>query len=143
MVKRNGDLPDSDVGFYSGVIESIFSAAQTLVLIFWGRLADKIGRKPVLIYSLCGTAVGPALFGIATSIPQMMLFRCLGGVFSGSGLIIRTMIGDHTTPETQATAFSWFAVASNIGIFLGPIIGGSLADPAAQYPSVFGGVAFF
>lgn len=143
MVQRNGNLPESDVGFYSGIIESIFSATQTVVLIFWGRLADRVGRKPILIYSLCGLAIGPALFGVATSIGEMILFRCIAGVFSGSSLIIRTMIGDHSTPETQAVAFSWFAFAGNVGIFLGPIIGGVLADPVNQYPGLFGGNVFF
>ncbi|KAG8425978.1 hypothetical protein J3459_008577 [Metarhizium acridum] len=122
MVKRNGNLPDSDVGFYSGLIESIFSATQTVVLIFWGRLADKVGRKPILIYSLCGLTIGPALFGLATSIGEMILFRSIAGVFSGSSSIIRTMIGDHSTPETQAVAFSWFAFAGNVGIFLGQLL---------------------
>lgn len=143
MVARNGNLPVSDAGFYSGLIESLFSATQMVVLIFWGSLADRVGRKPVLIYSLIGMAVGPALFGMASSIWQMILFRCLAGVFSGSSLIIRTMIGDHSTPETQAVAFSWFALAGNVGIFLGLLIGGVLADPANQYPGLFGGVKFF
>ncbi|PNY29727.1 peptide/nitrate transporter [Tolypocladium capitatum] len=143
MVARNGRLPDSDVGFYSGLIESLFSATQMVVLIFWGRLADRVGRKPVLVYSLVGMAVGPALFGMASSIWEMILFRCLAGVFSGSSLIIRTMIGDHSTPETQAVAFSWFAFAGNVGLLLGPLIGGVLADPANQYPGLFGGVKFF
>ena len=143
MVARNGNLPESDVGFYSGLIESMFSATQMVVLIFWGILADRVGRKPILIYSLIGMAIGPVLFGMASSIWQMILFRCLAGLFSGSSLIIRTMIGDHTTPETQAVAFSWFAFAGNIGIFLGPLIGGLLADPASQYPGVFGGIKFF
>ncbi|KHN99733.1 Major facilitator superfamily domain, general substrate transporter [Metarhizium album ARSEF 1941] len=143
MVKRNGNLTDSDVGFYSGLIESIFSATQTVVLIFWGRLADKVGRKPMLICSLCGLTIGPILFGVATTIGEMILFRSLAGVFSGSSLILRTMVGDHSTSETQAVAFSWFAFAGNMGIFLGPIIGGALADPANQYPSLFAGIAFF
>ncbi|KAM5351127.1 hypothetical protein ACJ41O_003850 [Fusarium nematophilum] len=143
MVQRNGNLPDTDVGFYSGLIESLFSATQMVVLIAWGRLADRVGRKPVLVATLVGTAVGPALFGMARSIWQMILFRCLAGVFSGSGLVIRTMISEHSTPETQARAFSWFAFAGNLGIFLGPILGGALADPAHQYPGAFGHVRFF
>ncbi|ATY60607.1 Major facilitator superfamily transporter [Cordyceps militaris] len=138
MVRRNGHLAKSDVGFYSGLIESLFSVTQMSVLIVWGRLADRLGRKPVLVWSLAGLTVGPALFGLATSLPQTMLFRSLAGVFSGSTLIIRTMVSDHCTPATQARAFSWFAFAGNIGIFLGPLIGGVLADPAAQYPGVFG-----
>ncbi|KAF7563994.1 hypothetical protein G7046_g122 [Stylonectria norvegica] len=143
MVQRNGHLPDSDVGFYSGLIESLFSVVQMLVLIFWGRLADRIGRKPVLIYSLIGMSFGPALFGMAKTLWQMIAFRMLAGVFSGSSLIIRTMIAEHSTPETQARAFSWFAFAGNLGIFIGPILGGALADPAAQYPKAFKGLEFF
>ncbi|KAM4057236.1 major facilitator superfamily protein [Hirsutella rhossiliensis] len=143
MVQRNGGLPESDVGFYSGLIESVFSLAQMCCLLFWGRLADRVGRKPVLVYSLVGMAAGPALFGMASSIWQMLLFRCLAGVFSGSGLVVRTMIGDLSTPETQALAFSWFGFAGNVGIFTGPIIGGLLAEPAHNMPALFGDVDFF
>lgn len=143
MVQENGHLPDSDVGFYSGLIESLFSATQVVVLVFWGRLSDRIGRKPVLLYSLVGMAIAPALFGMSSSIGQMIFFRCIAGVFSGSGLIIRTMITEHSTIETQARAFSWFAFAGNVGIFIGPIIGGALADPVTQYPGAFKGWSFF
>ncbi|KAM3562572.1 hypothetical protein ARSEF4850_002708 [Beauveria asiatica] len=139
MVQRNGRLPPSDVGFYSGLIESLFSLAQMAVLIVWGRLADRLGRKRVLVWSLAGMAAGPLLFGLATTLPRMMAARCLAGVFSGSALIIRTMLSDHcAAPRAQARAFSWFAFAGNVGIFLGPAIGGALADPAAQYPALFG-----
>ncbi|KAL7792439.1 major facilitator superfamily domain-containing protein [Trichoderma ceciliae] len=140
MVQRNGNLPDSDVGFYSGLIESLFSATQMVVLYFWGYLADTIGRKPVLLWTLIGMTVATFFFTVATSIWQMILFRCIAGVFSGSGLVIRTMLSDHTTSETQAVAFSWFAFANNVGIFLGPIIGGALADPTEQFPGLFGGI---
>ncbi|OAA72314.1 Major facilitator superfamily transporter [Cordyceps fumosorosea ARSEF 2679] len=143
MVSRAGRLPASDVGFYSGLIESLFSAVQVCVLIAWGRLADRLGRRPVLLASLAGMAVGPALFGLATSIPQMILFRCVAGVFSGSTLIIRTMIADHCAGGGHGPrAFSWFAFAGNVGILIGPIIGGLLADPAEQYPGWFGGSTF-
>ncbi|KAL7911325.1 MFS general substrate transporter [Trichoderma velutinum] len=140
MVRRNGKLPKSDVGFYSGLIESLFSATQMVVLYFWGYLADTVGRKPVLLWTLIGMTVATFFFTVSTTIWQMILFRCIAGVFSGSGLIIRTMLSDHTTSETQAVAFSWFAFANNIGILLGPIIGGVLADPVEQFPGLFGGI---
>jgi MFS family permease len=143
MVQRNGHLPPADVGFYSGLIESLFSATQMFVLVAWGRLADRLGRKPVLVASLLGMAVGPALFGLSTTLGQMIAFRCLAGVFSGSSLIIRTMISEHSTVDTQARAFSFFSFGGNVGIFLGPLIGGALADPAEQYPAVFAGIPFF
>lgn len=143
MVQRNGNLAESDVGFYSGLIESLFSVIQVFVFILWGRLADSIGRKPVMIITLTGMIVGTMAYTMATTIPQMILFRCLAGVFSGSRLVMRTMLFEHCTPENEARAYSWFAFANNIGTTLGPIIGGVLADPIAQYPQTFKGVIFF
>lgn len=143
MVQENGHVIASDIGFYSGLIESLFSLTQAIVMIFWGRLADRIGRKPVLVFSLIGVTVATGLFGLAKSIPQMILFRCVAGVFAGTIVTIRTMIAEHSTPKTQARAFSWFAFSGNLGIFLGPLLGGALANPAVQYPGIFGGIRFF
>ena len=53
------------------------------------------------------------------------------------------MIGDHSTEATQAVAYGYFATAGNIGILVGPFVGGLLADVADQYPSVFKGIDFF
>ncbi|PFH63207.1 hypothetical protein XA68_16646 [Ophiocordyceps unilateralis] len=143
MVQRNGHLAESDVGFYSGLIESCFSLAQMVCLLFWARLADRVGRKPVLVGTLMGMAVGPTLFGLATSLQQMFIFRSVTGVLSGSGLIVRTAIGDHSTPETRAVAYSWFGFAGNLGVLLGPLVGGALAEPAKNMPGLFGGVGLF
>lgn len=143
MVQENGNVPDSDIGFYSGLIESMFSLTQAIVMIFWGRAADLIGRKPVLVSSLFGVTFATALFGMAKSIPQMILFRCIAGVFAGTIVTIRTMIAEHSTAKTQARAFSWFAFTGNLGIFLGPLLGGALANPTRQYPGTFGSIVFF
>lgn len=143
MAQENGHLADTDVGFYSGLIESLFSLTQALVMIFWGRAADALGRKPVLVSSLVGVSVATSIFGTARTLGQMILFRCLAGVFAGTIVTIRTMLTELSTPRTQAVAFSWFAFSGNLGIFLGPLVGGALADPAHQYPRLFGHVQFF
>ncbi|XDG01638.1 hypothetical protein ABKA04_001253 [Annulohypoxylon sp. FPYF3050] len=143
MVQENGQLAEEDVGFYAGLIESNFSLVQMVVMMFWGRAADRWGRKPVLVASLIGLSISTSLFGLSHTIWQMNLLRCLAGLFAGTIVTIRTMISEHSTAKTQAQAFSWFAFSGNLGIFIGPLIGGSLADPAHQYPRVFGGVRFF
>lgn len=143
MVQENGNLEPQDVGFYAGLIESLFSLTQAVVMIFWGEAADRIGRKPVLVFSLFGVTLATSIFGMARTIWQMILFRCLAGVFAGTIVTIRTMIAEHSTQKTQARSFSWFAFSGNLGIFLGPLLGGALADPAGQYPKVFGNVRFF
>ncbi|KAI1206826.1 MFS general substrate transporter [Annulohypoxylon truncatum] len=143
MVQENGQLDEADVGFYAGLIESNFSLVQMLVMMFWGRAADRWGRKPVLVASLIGLSISTSLFGLSRTIWQMNLLRSLAGVFAGTIVTIRTMISEHSTARTQAQAFSWFAFSGNLGIFIGPLIGGALADPAHQYPRAFGGVRFF
>lgn len=143
MIQRNADLSTDQIGFYSGLIESSSSIAEMAATGVWYYLADHVGRKPALVLSLVGMAAGPVLFGFSGSIAEMILARLLAGFFSGAGLIIRIMIGEHTTPETQATAYGWFSMTDSIGGILGPLLGGALADPARKYPTLFGGVAFF
>lgn len=143
MIQHIQQMPKSDVGFYSGLVESLFSVVEMAALPAWNKLSERIGRRPALVWSIAGMAVFTALFVTATSIAQLILYRCLAGVFSGSGLIIRTMIQEQTTADTQAVAFSWFAIADNIGTCVGPLIGGIFAGPAKMYPSVFGGIQFF
>jgi len=81
---RSMDIPEENVGFYTGLIESIFSVVQMCTMIFWGRLADRYGRKPVLVVSSFGIAVFVVLFGMSKAIWQMILFRSMAGLFSGS-----------------------------------------------------------
>ncbi|KAF8199293.1 major facilitator superfamily domain-containing protein [Mycena galopus ATCC 62051] len=143
MIHEQAGVPETDVGFYAGLIESLFSMTQMLLMIGYGRVADRIGRKPVLVFSLCGLSVASALFGLSKGIWQMILFRCLAGAFAGSVVTIRVMFTENSTARTQAKAFSFFSFAGNIGIFLGPLIGGSLSEPTVNYPSVFGHIHLF
>lgn len=123
MLEHVGGVPESNVGFWSGLIESLFSLVQMVLMIFYGRMADRIGRKPVLVFSLTGIGIATAFFGISQSVPQMVITRCLAGVFAGSAVTIRTMISENTTKETQGRAFSWYMFTRNLGIFLGPLVG--------------------
>ncbi|KAI6084126.1 MFS general substrate transporter [Hypoxylon rubiginosum] len=143
MVQENGNLDEVDVGFYGGLIESLFSLTQMLVMLAWGRASDRFGRKPVLVLSLVGISACTSVFGLSRSIWQMIALRCAAGVFAGTIVTIRTMIAEHSTRHTQARSFSWFAFSGNVSLFFGPLIGGALADPASQYPGAFGGVPFF
>ncbi|KAF9732049.1 hypothetical protein PMIN07_008208 [Paraphaeosphaeria minitans] len=143
MIEKTGGIPKDSVGFYSGMIESLFSLTQMCVMMFWGIAADRFGRKPVLALSLYGVASCTALFGLSQSLWQMILFRCLAGMFAGTVVTVRAMLTENSTKATQARVFSYFAFAGNIGIFVGPLIGGALERPAVKFPSIFGHVQFF
>lgn len=118
-----GGIPEENVGFWSGMIESLFSLVQMVLMIFYGRLADRVGRKPVLVFSLAGVSLATALFGMAQNSGQMIMFRCLAGVFAGSVVTIRTMLSENTNKATQGRAFSWYMFTRNLGILIGPLVG--------------------
>ncbi|KAF1926842.1 MFS general substrate transporter [Didymella exigua CBS 183.55] len=142
MIEHVGGIEIEDVGFYSGLIESLFSFTQMCVMIFWGKASDRYGRKPVLVLSLLGIAVATTLFGMSQSIAQMIVARCLAGVFAGTVVTLRAMFSENSTKNTQARAFSYFAFAGNMGIFLGPLLGAAFERPAEKYPRVFGNELF-
>ncbi|KAH9882846.1 hypothetical protein J1614_000212 [Plenodomus biglobosus] len=143
MIEKIGNVEKEDVGFYSGLIESLFSATQMCVMILWGRASDRFGRKPVLVLSLLGMSAATTLFGMSSNLWQMIVFRCIAGVFAGTVVTVRAMLSEISTKQTQARAFSLFSFAGNLGIFLGPLIGGALETPADKYPSTFGKIQFF
>ncbi|PSN70748.1 MFS general substrate transporter [Corynespora cassiicola Philippines] len=143
MIETVGGIEKKEVGYYSGVIESLFSLTQMCVMILWGKAADRFGRKPILVVSLFGISITTSLFGLSKSLWQMVLFRCLAGVFAGTIVTVRAMITENSTRKTQARAFSHFAFAGNLGIFAGPFIGGALESPASKFGAAFGHIRFF
>lgn len=123
MIEHVGGIEKADVGFYCGLIESLFSLTQMCVMIFWGKASDRYGRKPVLVVSLVGIAVSMTLFGLSQNITQMIIARCIAGVFAGTVVTLRAMFSENSTKHTQAKAFSYFAFAGNLGILLGSALG--------------------
>jgi MFS family permease len=142
MAQEVGHLDEADVGFYAGLLESLFSLTQACVMIFWGMASDRLGRKPVLVFSLVGVTIATSLFGFSKTIWEMILFRCAAGIFGGTVVTMRTMLAELSSSSTQAKIFSWFAFSGNLGIFIGPLMGGAVADLAGQYPERFGHIRF-
>ncbi|KAK3937409.1 MFS general substrate transporter [Diplogelasinospora grovesii] len=142
----NPNLSDSVISSQAGVLHASFTAAQFLTAMMWGRVADssRFGRKTVLLIGLGGTTLSCLGFGFSTSFWQALLFRSMGGVTNGNIGVLRTMISETVREKKyQSRAFLLLPMTFNIGIIIGPILGGILSDPAGSYPSVFGNVEFF
>jgi len=80
---------------------------------------------------------------MSQSLVQMIVARCFAGVFAGTVVTVRAMLSENSTKHTQAQAFSYFAFSRNIGLFIGPLLGGVLESPATKYGGVFDKIKFF
>ncbi|CAO1625044.1 unnamed protein product [Jaminaea pallidilutea] len=123
----------SRIGYYSGLIESAFSLVQFIVSPLWGRLSDRIGRKPVLIASLMGLAISMNAFGLARSFLAITLARCVNGLFGGSIGSVKTILGESTDKTNNARAFSLLPIMFSVGSIVGPFLGGQLSHPADKF----------
>ncbi|KAI1435240.1 MFS general substrate transporter [Xylaria sp. CBS 124048] len=139
-------LPDAVISRQAGILHASFTAAQFFTALLWGRVADskRAGRKTVVLIGLLGTLVSCLGFGLSTSFYQALFFRSLGGITNGNVGVMRTMISEIVREKRyQSRAFLVLPMTFNIGVIIGPILGGILSDPAGSYPSLFGSVEFF
>lgn len=137
----NPDLSDSTISAQAGILQGSFTAAQFVTAILWGRMADneRVGRKRVLLIGLFGTCVSCIGFGFSMSFWQAAVFRTAGGALNGNVGVMRTMISEIIKEKRfQSRAFLLLPMCFNVGVIIGPILGGLLSDPVGSYPKVFG-----
>ncbi|KAI5923148.1 major facilitator superfamily transporter [Camillea tinctor] len=139
-------LSDSVISSQAGFLNASFTLAQLFTAMPWGYAADSkwAGRKTVIMIGLLGTLISCVGFGFSTTYSQALFFRFLAGATSGNIGVLRTMISETVREKKyQKRAFVILPMTYNIGVVIGPILGGILSDPAGSYPSLFGQVEFF
>jgi DHA1 family tetracycline resistance protein-like MFS transporter len=117
-----------------GVLSASFSLAQMIFAPVWGRLSDRFGRKPVLLVSLFGTAVGSLLTGLAGSIWILFLGRILDGVSGASVSVAQAAVGDVSPPSQRARLMGLLGAAFGVGFVAGPAIGALAALGGPKLP---------
>ncbi len=123
-----------------GWLQAIFPFCIFLASPILGQLSDRYGRKPVLAFSIGGTAVGYALFavGIATkNLPLLFAARALDGLTGGNIAVAQASIGDISTNENRAKNFGLIGAAFGLGFIIGPYLGGRLSSPNTSFYGLF------
>lgn len=110
-----------------GLLVASFSVMQLLFAPVLGRLSDRVGRKPVIVVSLFGTAVGSLLMGVAGSLPLLFLGRIVDGISGGSISAASAAVADMASPAQRARLMGLLGAAFGIGFVAGPAIGGLAA----------------
>jgi MFS family permease len=118
-------------GLFIGVIMGSFSAMQFLFAPAWGRLSDRIGRRPVLLVSTAGAAVSYALFGLGSGLANpttvlavILLSRVLAGICGANITVAQACIADVAPPEERSKKMGLIGMAFGLGFIFGPALGG-------------------
>lgn len=98
---------------------------------FWGRLSDRYGRKPLLISTIFGNCACYLALAHAPNVWTAFVIRLIGGMTSGNGAVVQGYIADVTPLDKRTRIFSYMAAAWNVGLIVGPTIGGVFAHPSA------------
>lgn len=132
--------PDSQISFEAGVLQGIFTAAQVFTGILWGRVADapSCGRKTVLLISLTGQGLSCVGVAFSRSFVAAAVWRCLGGAVNATVGGARTALAESTEKKYHSRTFLLLPLAWNIANIVGPLFGGLLSDPVANYPGLLG-----
>jgi MFS family permease len=110
-----------------GLLMMSYAAAQFVFAQLWGRLSDRIGRRPVLLMTVAGTALSLLALGLAPSLPWIFAARVFGGAFAANISVASAYITDVTAEEERTRWMGLLGACFGIGFLLGPAIGGGLA----------------
>ncbi|KLO06628.1 MFS general substrate transporter [Schizopora paradoxa] len=130
MILEIGVVDDPErVGFYSGVIESLFACMSFICIVPLTYVSNRYGRKPVVLLAISSIAFSVALFGMSKTYWFMILTRLIGGGGGGGWATMKVMLAELTDKSNQATAFTGLSISYRIGQSIGQPIGGLLAHP--------------
>lgn len=117
--------------FVGALLASVYSLAQFVFVPVWGRLSDRVGRRPVLIWSVAATAAGMTFLGLSLSMHlglwALFAARIFSGIATANLGTASAYIADITKPEERAKGMGMIGMAFGLGFILGPGIGGALA----------------
>ena len=128
---------------WSGVSLGITPAITALMAPIWARIAERVGRKPMVARSLLSFVFIMSATAFVSAPWQVFALRALQGLFAGYGPIAMTMAAESAPPEKTAAAIGWVQTAQRLGPALGPVIGGTLAQTLGLRKSFLVAAGFY
>ena len=134
-----------------GLLVAMHPAMQFLFGPIWGRLSDRIGRRPILLLGLVGSGLSYLLFGLATNLTLLFASRIMQGIAGANIPVAQAYIADSTDLENRTRGMGLVGAAFGLGFIAGPAIGGVLVNLGYAAPGLFAaalslanaGAAFF
>jgi MFS transporter, DHA1 family, tetracycline resistance protein len=113
---------------------AVYSLMQFLFAPWWGRLSDRVGRRPVLLVGIAGAALSYLAFGLAGSLTWLFVARAVNGLMGANVGVAQAYIADVTPPSERAKGMGMIGAAFGLGFIFGPAIGGFLSRWGPQAP---------
>jgi DHA1 family multidrug resistance protein-like MFS transporter len=123
----------SAVALWSGVLNGVTSFIAAFASPLWGRVADRRGRKLMLLRSTLAIGGFTLLMGVAANIWQFFAFRALMGAFAGFSSAAIALVASQVPERRLGFALGWLSTGQLVGSLVGPLIGGALADLTGSY----------
>lgn len=124
-----------------GWLMAVYSLMQLLFAPMWGRISDRIGRKPVLLIGIAGLALSFFLFAISTELWMLFAARIIGGILSSANMpTSMAYVADITTPEDRGKGMGIIGAAVGLGFIFGPAIGGLFSKVSLNTPFWIAGI---
>ncbi len=120
--------------FTVGMLGTSFSLMQFVFSPLWGRLSDRVGRKPIILLGLVGSCLSYLTLALATSLSILFLGRIVGGIAGANIPTAQAYIADITTPENRAKGMGMVGAAFGLGFIFGPALGGLLSRLGPSAP---------
>lgn len=120
-----------------GLLLAGYAAAQFAFAPLWGRLSDRIGRRPVLLFTIAGTAAALLLLGLARTLAGLFVARLLAGSFAANVSVASAYVADATPAAERTRWMGMIGASFGIGFLIGPAIGGALAPLGYRVPLLF------
>src|SRR5580704_14164007 len=109
------------------ILMAVYSLMAMLAAPVWGRLSDRIGRRPVLMASMLAAALAYLWLGLASALWMLFAARAFAGACAGNIAAAQAYIADVTPPERRARGMGMIGAAFGLGFIIGPALGGVLA----------------
>ena len=118
---------------WNGYLMAVYALLQFFMAPIFGNVSDRIGRRPVLLWSLAAFGIDFLLTGMASTMTWLFIGRAVAGVFGASFAAAGAYIGDISNDQNRARNFGFIGAAWGSGFTLGPVIGGMVAEPRAPF----------
>lgn len=117
-----------------GIMGAVFGLMQFIFMPMLGAISDRVGRRPVLLYSMAGMCINFLSTALAPSLAFMFIGRVIGGMSSASMSVASAYASDISTHENRAKSFGKIGAAFGLGFIAGPMLGGLLGDVSLHLP---------